>query len=80
MKEIYTKANEVYVWLGVESEESDLAMQYISRKGKHDLKPRGDGYFPFSTNRERKALSALFERPYWVRSLQIMGMSHTNLN
>jgi hypothetical protein len=69
MKEIYTQASEVYVWLGDKSENSDIAMDYIANKGEEDLKPRGDGFYSFWTKYESQALAALFERAYWVRTL-----------
>jgi hypothetical protein len=69
MKEIYTQASEVYVWLGDKSEISNVAMDYIAHKGEEDLNPRVDGFYSFLTKYESQALAALFERAYWARTL-----------
>jgi len=67
MKQIYANATDVYVWLGQEVDDSDLAMDFIAKKGAKKLRPRGPGYYPIWTSKEGKALFELCERRYWRR-------------
>ncbi|KAF2032829.1 HET-domain-containing protein, partial [Setomelanomma holmii] len=67
MKQIYVKASRVCIWLGVEAENSSLAMDYLCAKGAQKLRRKGFGYHPFWTKEEGKALAELCERPYWRR-------------
>jgi hypothetical protein len=67
MKQIYANATDVYVWLGQEADDSDLAMDFIAKKGAKKLRPRGPGYYPIWSSKEGKALVELCERRYWRR-------------
>ena len=61
MKQIYTNAAEVLVWLGVASEDSHLAMRYL----KMLLEPRV-AWIPIDKE-SSTALKALCNRDYWQR-------------
>lgn len=67
MSQVYTNASAVYIWLGRESDDSDLAMEYITRQESKELKTKGIRYRPLWSKQEGKALVELCERPYWRR-------------
>ncbi|UKZ83317.1 hypothetical protein TrVFT333_011125 [Trichoderma virens FT-333] len=67
MRQIYTNATAVYVWLGCESSNSNLAMDYITEKASKKLKAKGLGFRPIWSEQEGEALVELCERPYWRR-------------
>lgn len=67
MSQIYTNASAVYIWLGRESNDSDLAMEYITRQASKELKTEGMRYRPLWSQQEGRALVELCERPYWRR-------------
>ena len=67
MKQIYIQACDVYIWLGVEDDNSNLAVDYILKKGRQRLRRRGSGYHAFWAREEGKALHELCERSYWRR-------------
>ncbi|KAM0232145.1 hypothetical protein ACHAP5_010807 [Fusarium lateritium] len=67
MRGIYSRAEKVYVWLGKETDESDLAMDFLMNRVKRKLKVKGLGFKrPWSRN-IGKALTQLCERSYWRR-------------
>jgi hypothetical protein len=76
MKKIYTTASEVYIWLGVEAENSDDAMDWLIEKGSKKLRPHGPGYHPIWNRLQGKALVRLCERPYWRRMWIIQEIVH----
>ncbi|OCL10587.1 hypothetical protein AOQ84DRAFT_426624, partial [Glonium stellatum] len=61
MRQIYTRAASVAVWLGEAdpSAESDLAMDFVERKGSALLQAKGDGFKPLWTRPQAKAVLAL---------------------
>ncbi|RDW58772.1 hypothetical protein BP6252_13248 [Coleophoma cylindrospora] len=65
MAKIYNSASEVAVYLGAESNDSDLAMEYL-KSGKFAEGPTSD--FP---HRTREALIHLFRRP-WFRRIWVL--------
>jgi hypothetical protein len=67
MSTIYSKAEEVIVWLGPASEDSDVGMKWLSRN-HWDKSP---------TPEESQAVINLFEREYWHRMwvLQEFGLA-----
>lgn len=67
MREIYSKASVVVIWLGRESNDSNVAMEYVAKKGLAPLKPKGPGYRALWTRAQGKALYDLCFRPYWRR-------------
>jgi hypothetical protein len=67
MRQIYVSAADVYIWLGPGSDDSDIAMEYISKKSSRKLKAKGLGFRPVWSEREGQALVELCERPYWRR-------------
>ncbi|KAM0215724.1 hypothetical protein ACHAQI_002822 [Fusarium lateritium] len=67
MRDIYSRAEKVYIWLGKEADESDLAMDFLINRVKRKLKVKGLGFKrPWSRN-VGKALTQLCERSYWRR-------------
>lgn len=78
MKLIYINADDVYVWLGREADDSKLAMRFLSRGGPKALRPRGSGFYPVWTPREARALGELCERPYWRRMWIIQEVIHAD--
>lgn len=76
MKEIYTQATEVYVWLGPEADDSDLVMEFLTRQSTKPLRAKGPGYLPLWDRRTAKALSDLCDRPYWRRMWIIQELLH----
>ncbi|MCJ1333364.1 hypothetical protein MMC10_010059 [Thelotrema lepadinum] len=64
MGPIYLAAPNLVIWLGPSADNSDLAMQKLSKLG-------GESPFdkmPMLTSEEFQALNALFNRPWWYRS------------
>lgn len=61
MREIYSRASDVLVWLGPHGEDSDLAIKYLS-----EVLWTHSTWVPWS-QRERTALKALCNREYWQR-------------
>lgn len=78
MKLIYINADDVYVWLGPEADDSKLAMGFLSRGGPKPLQPRGPGFHPVWTPQEARALGELCERPYWRRMWIIQEVIHAD--
>lgn len=56
LKDIYTKATGVYLWLGLEADESDPAMDFIAKKGAGSFRHRGPGFYSLWSRVEGKAL------------------------
>jgi hypothetical protein len=67
MKDIYANATEVYIWIGQNADNSDLAMESIAKKGTKKLQPRGPRFRRLRSREECRALRALFEKPCWRR-------------
>jgi hypothetical protein len=80
MDEVYKDAEEVLVWLGEESEDSDLAMNFMESWPVGKGQKSGDGGDASDTNEDLKltfesafdaaaetALLALLQRPFWTR-------------
>ena len=63
MREIYSNAESVYVWLGEEDKaaHSDAAMIYLEKR-EATIRTK-----PFWTPRQAKAVLSLCQRPYWTR-------------
>ncbi|KAG5746663.1 hypothetical protein H9Q70_010654 [Fusarium xylarioides] len=78
MRQIYTSATKVYVWLGQEDEGSNIAMRFVAAQASKPLRPRGSGYRPLWSRQEGKALHALFDRRYWRRMWIIQELLHAN--
>ncbi|KAM0429255.1 hypothetical protein ACHAPT_006469 [Fusarium lateritium] len=76
MKDIYSKAAEVYVWLGSQADKSDMAMDFIAKKGTRGLRPKGFGYYPLWTKEVGKAIYDLCDRGYWRRMWIIQELVH----
>ncbi|KAI3400801.1 hypothetical protein diail_2010 [Diaporthe ilicicola] len=78
MKQIYSMASNVYIWLGPESENSRLAMDFLANEGTKPLKRQVDDYRPIWDMPEGKAIRDLCERPYWSRMWIIQEIIHAN--
>lgn len=78
MRQIYTSATKVYVWLGQEGENSNIAMRFVVAQASKPLRPRGSGYHPLWSRQEGKALHALCDRRYWRRMWIIQELLHAN--
>ncbi|KAJ4202729.1 hypothetical protein NW759_015293 [Fusarium solani] len=78
MKQIYVNASEVYIWLGLENDNSDLAMDFIATKGTRGLRRRGPGFHAIWPRHVGKALSDLCERAYWRRMWIIQEIVHAD--
>lgn len=71
MADIYRSARVVYMWLGEEEDESDLAME-LAQQIERYLELRLEGKGPsvhlkdFDFRRHWLAMPALLSRPYWV--------------
>jgi hypothetical protein len=76
MKQIYNNALKVILWLGKEADNSNLAMNFIAKKGSAALKPNGGGFRKMWTRDEGRALVALCERGYWRRIWIIQEIIH----
>jgi len=81
MGKIYAYADCVLVWLGPESDESDKAMEFISRPPHHIGKWYPGIYRGTSDPKVMTALLALLNRPYWFRLwvVQEIFMANTML-
>lgn len=62
MKDIFSKAEVTYIWLGEATDGSDLAMDLISNIKREDF----EEYAPEDPTWE--ALKLLFQRPWWTRT------------
>ncbi|EEU39837.1 uncharacterized protein NECHADRAFT_79724 [Fusarium vanettenii 77-13-4] len=78
MKEIYVNASKVFIWLGPEGDNSDLAMDFIATKGRRGLRRRGPGFHPIWPRHVGKALNDLCERAYWRRMWIIQEIVHAD--
>ena len=74
MKEIYTNATQVYIWLGEEADRSEVALKLILRILKSAAPPKESAEvparelgFPLFNAKEWRALSALLFRPWFGR-------------
>lgn len=67
MRQIYSNAALVAVWLGQAADNSDIAMDYIREKGPRPIKWMGSGLRNIWNFNEGKAVLALCERRYWRR-------------
>ncbi|KAF2728797.1 HET-domain-containing protein [Polyplosphaeria fusca] len=76
MRDIYDEAREVYIWLGTESTNSNIAMDYVKTKGTRKIRSRGAGFHAIWTREEGRALRDLCERPYWRRMWVIQEIVH----
>jgi len=76
MKQIYTNAANVVIWLGREAEDSDVAMSFVANEGSAPLKPKGGAFRRIWTREQGKALLSLCERPYWRRIWIIQEIIH----
>lgn len=78
MKRIYSLASNVYIWLGRESENSRIAMEFLANEGMKPLRRQIDDYRPMWDGKEGNAIRDLFERPYWRRMWIIQEIIHAN--
>lgn len=78
MKRIYSMASNVYIWLGPDSENSRLAMEFLAKEGTKPLRRQVDDYRPIWDRKEGKAIRDLFERPYWTRMWIVQEIIHAN--
>lgn len=78
MKRIYSRADEVYVWLGPASDNSELAMDFLAHRASRALRARGLGYAPVWTDQEGAAMRDLCEREYWRRMWIIQEVIHAD--
>ncbi|KAJ4180234.1 hypothetical protein NW755_011922 [Fusarium falciforme] len=78
MKQIYVNAFEVYIWLGLQGDNSDLAMDFVAAKGTQGLRRRGPGFYAVWPRRVGKALYDLCERAYWRRMWIIQEIVHAD--
>lgn len=78
MKQIYSMASRVYIWLGRESENSRLAMDFLANEGAKPLKRQVDDSRPIWSTQEGRAIRDLCERPYWRRMWVIQEIIHAN--
>lgn len=78
MKQIYVNAFEVYIWLGLKADNSDLAMDFIAAKGTRELRRRGPGFHAIWPRHVGKALYDLCERDYWRRMWIIQEIVHAD--
>lgn len=78
MKQIYSMASNVYIWLGRESENSRLAMDFLANEGTKPLRQQVDDCRPIWDREEGKAIRDLCERPYWRRMWIIQEIIHAN--
>lgn len=78
MKQIYSMATNVYIWLGRESDNSRLAMDFLANEGARPLKRQVDDYRPIWDMEEGQAIRDLCERPYWRRMWIIQEIIHAN--
>jgi hypothetical protein len=76
MKRIYANATEVYIWLGKEADNSNLAIDYLVQQVDVKLRACGQGFYPIWPREVGKALRALCERVYWRRMWIIQEVLH----
>ncbi|KAL2277951.1 hypothetical protein FJTKL_15079 [Diaporthe vaccinii] len=76
MKQIYSMASNVYIWLGRESENSRLAMDFLANESTKPLKQQVDDFRPIWGRQEGKAIRDLCQRPYWRRMWVIQEIIH----
>lgn len=76
MKQIYSMASNVYMWLGRESEDSRLGMEFLASEGAKPLKQQIDDYRTIWDKPEGKAIRNLCERPYFRRMWIIQEIIH----
>jgi hypothetical protein len=67
MRDIYTRAEKVCIWLGKEADESDRAMDFLINRVKRKLTIKGLGFERLWSRNVGKALTQLCERSYWRR-------------
>lgn len=75
MDEVYRDAEEVIVWLGEESEDSGLALDFVEawsnwnhhESGDGEDMPPGEEFMLAFDATAGDALDRLFQRPYWTR-------------
>ncbi|KAL1864021.1 hypothetical protein Daus18300_007986 [Diaporthe australafricana] len=78
MKQIYSMASNVYIWLGTESENSRLAMDFLANEGARPLKRQVDDDRLIWDKEEGQAIRDLCARPYWNRMWIIQEIIHAN--
>jgi hypothetical protein len=78
MKEIYTAASVVDIWLGAEADDSDLAIRHIKARAKKSPAISGEGQKKAWSSRVGRAVSELCERPYWRRMWIIQEVCHAD--
>ncbi|KAF2503262.1 HET-domain-containing protein [Lophium mytilinum] len=78
MRQIYSTASLVLIWLGQEKDDSDAAMEFVAVESLKPLKRKGSGYKALWTRRQAKALSILSERSYWRRVWIIQEVVNAN--
>lgn len=76
MKQIYTNAAKMFIWLGREAEGSDVAMNFVAKEASSPLRPKGSAFLRIWTREQGKALLALCERQYWRRIWIIQEIVH----
>ena len=76
MKKIYADAADVYVWLGEEADNSNVAMEFLVRQAAEELRQRGPGYHPVWPKKVGEALHMLCQRQYWRRIWIIQELLH----
>jgi hypothetical protein len=79
MREIYSTASSVAVWLGeVEKTigDSDLAMEFVNQKGLAPLRKKSNRYQPIWNSAQGRALLELCDRKYWRRIWIIQEIMH----
>jgi hypothetical protein len=67
MREIYKQASTVLVWLGHQSLDSNVAMEYLATAALGPLSTESSEYQSLWTREQREALRNLTKRPYWKR-------------
>lgn len=78
MRQIYTHAGEVIVWLGSAADDSDLVMKYLRAQASKTLQVKSQGYNAIWSKRVGKAMSAFCERSYWRRMWIIQEILHAS--
>lgn len=76
MNTIYVNAAEVFVCLGEDTIDSDMAMTYVANQSGRPLRQRGAGFYPLWSTAQGSALQSLFQRPYWTRIWIIQELLH----
>lgn len=78
MKDVYAKPAGVFVWLGKEADNSDLAMNFLVQQASEKLRRKSLGYHPVWPRSVGAALHALCERRYWRRMWIIQELLHAS--